>query len=182
MAKVEYAISISVERTSGPSCLTSGRLYLNCDSCLMNERVRMGIHVVQTITSIFPYLNFGKKIWSWSITGSRPDGPLRRPDGCKLEQKLIDVVKGPEGNPRRPDVWCLVCLGVRTVWYVVRTAGREPAFLTCRIFWKYFWIAESLVKEHLYIQVILSKQNEANHKLTKILWVFQWFSIERFKC
>jgi len=44
----------------------------------------------------------GKKIWSWSIIG-------RRPEGCKLEQKLLDTVEGLEGNPRRPDEWCLVC-------------------------------------------------------------------------
>jgi len=36
-------------------------------------------------------------------TERHPDGLLRRPDGCKLEQKLLDIVKGPDGNPRRPD-------------------------------------------------------------------------------
>jgi len=50
-----------------------------------------------------------------------------------------------------------------------------------RLFWlqnllKYFWIAESLVKQHLYIQVILSKQNEANHKLT-ICLLFEDLSV-----
>jgi len=32
----------------------------------------------------------------------RLDGLLSRPDGCKLEQKLLDTVEGPNGNPRRP--------------------------------------------------------------------------------
>jgi hypothetical protein len=38
-----------------------------------------------------------------SITESRPDGLLRRLDGCKLEQKLLDIEEGPDGNPHRPD-------------------------------------------------------------------------------
>jgi len=44
-----------------------------------------------------------KEIWSWSSTG-------RRLDGCKLAQKLLDTVKSPNGNSRRPDGWCLICL------------------------------------------------------------------------
>jgi hypothetical protein len=35
---------------------------------------------------------------------------LRRPDGCKLEQKLLDAVKGPDGSPRRPNRWCVIYL------------------------------------------------------------------------
>jgi hypothetical protein len=60
-----------------------------------------------------------KESEAWSNTERRPDGLLRRPDGCKLEQKLLDAVKGPDENLRRLDEWCLVCLGVRTVWHVV---------------------------------------------------------------
>jgi hypothetical protein len=52
----------------------------------MDERVRTGIHIVQTIAAIFPYLCFGKKSHSWSNTEHRPDVLLKRPDGCKLEQ------------------------------------------------------------------------------------------------
>jgi hypothetical protein len=51
-----------------------------------------------------------KESEAWSITERRPDGLLRRPDGCNLEQKLLDTVKGPDRNPRLPDGWCLVCL------------------------------------------------------------------------
>jgi hypothetical protein len=32
-----------------------------------------------------PIFEIGKKIWSWSIAGRRPDGLLSRPNGCKLE-------------------------------------------------------------------------------------------------
>jgi hypothetical protein len=97
-----------------------------------------------------PLFELGKKIWSWSITRSRSDGLLSRPDRCKLEQKLLDTVKGPDGNPRRPNGWCLVCrvsgrygtsfgrsrnygqMSVRTGVHIVRTAGREPILLTCK--------------------------------------------------
>lgn len=41
--------------------LPFGRLNLNCDSCLKEKRVQMVIHVVQTIESIFPYLNLERK-------------------------------------------------------------------------------------------------------------------------
>jgi hypothetical protein len=63
--------------------------------------------------------------------------------------------------------------GVRTDGTVDRwVSGRLTGN---RLFWlqnllKHFWIAESLIKQHLYIQVILSKQNEANHKLTNSLF------------
>jgi hypothetical protein len=36
-------------------------------------------------------------------TEGRPDELLKRPDGCKLGQKLLDVEKCPDGNLRRPD-------------------------------------------------------------------------------
>jgi len=41
--------------------LASGRLNLNCDSCLMGERVQTGIHIVRTVVAIFPYLNLERK-------------------------------------------------------------------------------------------------------------------------
>jgi hypothetical protein len=56
-----------------------------------------------------PLFELGKKIWSWSITGRSPDGLLRCPNGCKLEQKLLDADECPDGNPRRPEGWCFVC-------------------------------------------------------------------------
>jgi hypothetical protein len=62
------------------------RMDIECDTCLTDERVRTGIHVVQTIVVIFPYLCFGRKSHSWSNTEWRLDMLLKRLDGCKLEQ------------------------------------------------------------------------------------------------
>jgi hypothetical protein len=54
MANLMHAISIS-------DAHASWRLDLNCDTCLMDEHVRTGIHIVQTVVAIFPYLCYGKK-------------------------------------------------------------------------------------------------------------------------
>jgi hypothetical protein len=64
-----------------------------------------------------------ERIWSWSIIDRCPDRLLRCLDECKLEQKLLDTVKGPNEKLRRPNGWCLVWLGVRTVRHVVQTDG-----------------------------------------------------------
>jgi hypothetical protein len=64
-----------------------------------------------------------------------------RPDGWCFRQMGVGT--------HRPDSWHFGQTGVRTVWHAVRTADRELNFLTyklCRIFWKHFWIAESLLK------------------------------------
>jgi len=60
-ADLMHVIFISDANASGRSWLGSGCLDLNCDTCLMDERVRTGIHVVRTVAVIFPYLCFGKK-------------------------------------------------------------------------------------------------------------------------
>jgi hypothetical protein len=52
----------------------------------MDKDVQMGIHIVQTVAAIFPYLCFGMKSRSWLNTECRPDVLLKRSDGCKLEQ------------------------------------------------------------------------------------------------
>jgi hypothetical protein len=119
-----HAISISDARASGPRGLTSESLDFECDTCLMDERVRTGIHVVRMIAAIFPYLCFGEKSRSWSNTECRPDVLLKRRDGCKLEQfkasqhrgrsgrKVLVVLTenaldswASEGMSRRPDDW-----------------------------------------------------------------------------
>jgi hypothetical protein len=69
----------------------------------MDECVRTGIHVVRADAAIFPYLILERKSEAWSNTESSPDGLLSRPDGCKLEQKLLDTNEGPDGNPRLLD-------------------------------------------------------------------------------
>jgi hypothetical protein len=46
-----HAIFISDARASGPLRLVSGRLDFECDTCLMDERVQTGIHIVRTVAS-----------------------------------------------------------------------------------------------------------------------------------
>jgi hypothetical protein len=66
--------------------LSSGHLNFECATCLMDENVRTGIHIVRTVAAIFPYLCFGKKSHSWSNTECHSDVLLKCSDGCKLEQ------------------------------------------------------------------------------------------------
>jgi hypothetical protein len=89
--EVESAISILVVRTSGPRLTNVRMVILNCDSCLIYERVWTGNHIVWTVYQSSYILNL-ERIWSWSITDGCPDGMLKGPDGCKLEQKLLDTV------------------------------------------------------------------------------------------
>jgi hypothetical protein len=70
---------------------TSGRWHLNCDSCLIYDRVRTGNHIVWTVCQSSHILIL-ERIWRWLITDGHLDGLLRGPDGCKLEQKLLDIV------------------------------------------------------------------------------------------
>jgi hypothetical protein len=63
--------------------------------------VQTGIHVVRTIAAIFPYLILERKSEAWSNTEGRLNGLLKRPDGCKLDQKLLDTDECSDGNPRR---------------------------------------------------------------------------------
>jgi hypothetical protein len=86
-----HAISISDARASGPCWLTSGRLDLNCDTCLMDERLRTGFHIVRTVAAIFPYLCFERNPEAWSNIESRPDG-------CKLEQFEASQHRGRTGR------------------------------------------------------------------------------------
>jgi hypothetical protein len=152
-----------------------------------------------------------KEIWSYSITESRLDGLLRRPDGCKLEQKLLDAEEGLDENPHCPDGWCFGLSGVWTVWHFIRTAGTMDKWASGRDGTssgrlagnRNLWLANSAesseillnsgipVEKHLYIQLILSNQNEANYKLTnspfdhsgtKITWpVWNTFSVQKSK-
>jgi hypothetical protein len=91
----------------------------------------------------------------------------------KLEQKLLEIVKGSDGNPRRPDGWCFRLKGVRTEWHIVRTAGRPDRMTRHPDGWQgteIFCLVSSAessetllnsgipVKKHIYIQVILSNR------------------------
>jgi hypothetical protein len=60
--------------------------------------VWMGIHIVRTVASVFPYLCFGKKSHSWSNTKWRPDVLLKRLDRCKLEQFEASRHRGGSGR------------------------------------------------------------------------------------
>jgi hypothetical protein len=80
-----HAIFIYEARASRPWGLMSRHLDFECTTCLMNERVRTGIHIVRTIVAVFPYLCFGKKSHSWSNTEWRPDLLLKHLGECKLE-------------------------------------------------------------------------------------------------
>jgi hypothetical protein len=137
-----YAISISDARSSGPRGLTYGCLDFECDTCLMNERVRTGFHIVQTAAANFPYLYFIKKSRSWSNTKCRPDVLLKCPDGCKLEQFEASQHRGRSG--RKVLVVQMVdaldsSASRRYIMLSGRLAGNQ-IFLTCRlcrIFWKH---------------------------------------------
>jgi hypothetical protein len=105
---LQRAISIFDKCASGPCWQTSGRLSLNCELAL-----RRSASGRESMSS--GRLNQSSLIWTWkeseawSITERRPDGLLACLVGCKLEQKLLDTVEGPNRNPHRPDEWCLVC-------------------------------------------------------------------------
>jgi hypothetical protein len=57
-----------------------------------------------------PFLGTWKEIRNWSSTGRRLEVLLKRPDGCKLAQKLLDTVWGPEGMNTSSGRMMLVCL------------------------------------------------------------------------
>jgi len=97
-ADLMHVISISNARTSGPCRLASERLDLNWDTCLMDERVRKGYHVVQTVAAIFPYLCLDRNPEAWLNTDDHPDGLLNRSDGCKLEHFKASRHKGRSGR------------------------------------------------------------------------------------
>jgi len=125
----------------------------------MYERIWTGIHVVRTIASIFPYVSLERKSEadrsvevvrtdvSWNISffiqwRVRTETHVVRTNDARS-------VGRPDGMARRPDGW------------------QGTDFSDLQNLLKHFWKAESLFKQNLYIQVILSKQNDANHKLTE---------------
>jgi hypothetical protein len=97
-ADLMYAISISDAHAFGPWWQASGRLDLNCDTCLMDERVQTGYQVVRTVAAIFSYLCLERNLEAWSNTEDRPDGMLNCLDGCKLEQFEASRHRGRSGR------------------------------------------------------------------------------------
>jgi hypothetical protein len=88
-ADLMHAISISDARASGPSWLASGPLDLNCDTCFMDERF---------VAAIFPYLCLERNYEAWSNIESDPNGLLKHPDRCKLEQFEASRHRGRSGR------------------------------------------------------------------------------------
>jgi len=169
--------STSVKRASGPCWQTSKRLNLNCDSCIKEKRVRTGIHIVRTVAAIFSYMNL-ERIWSlveyWEASERVAETSKRMQAGTEASR----YSGGSRRKSTSSERMMLGLLGIQTVWHVVRTdetvdrwASRRDDTSSGRL----TWLAESSetllnsgipVKQHLYKQVILSKQNEVNHKLT----------------
>jgi hypothetical protein len=138
-----HAIFISDARASGPRGLTSGRLDFECDTCLMNECVWMGFHIVRTVAANFPYLCFGKKSRSWSNTECRPDVLLKCSDEWKLEQFEASRHRGKFGR-KVLLIWTDDALDNWASGLYITPSGRlagNRIFLTYRlyrIFWKHY--------------------------------------------
>jgi hypothetical protein len=60
-----------------------------------------------------PFLGTWKEIRNWSSTERRQDVLLKRPDGCKLAQKLLDTVWSLDGMNTSSGRMMLVCLASR---------------------------------------------------------------------
>jgi hypothetical protein len=129
-----YAISIYEAWASGPWTLTSGRLDFECMTCLMDERVRTGIHIVRTVVAIFPYLCLGKKsIADRTLSGVRTCCWNVRTDASWNNSKLLDTEEGPNGKFSSSEWMMLGQMSVRMVYHVIRTAAWDPISLTCRL-------------------------------------------------
>jgi hypothetical protein len=81
---------------------------LNYNTCLMDEPVRTGIHVVWTVAVIFPYLCFGKKSWilveHWESSGCAAKTSGRMQAGAV--RNFSTQGKVWTGSSRLPDGWC----------------------------------------------------------------------------
>jgi hypothetical protein len=108
-----HAISIYVARSSGPWRLASRRLNFEYATCLMDERIQMGIHIVRKVAVVFPYLCFGKK----SIAG-RTLSDVRtccwniQTDAGWSSSKLLNTEEGPDGkfsSSERMMLWTVGC-------------------------------------------------------------------------
>jgi hypothetical protein len=103
------------------SCQAFGRSNSNCDSCLMEIRVRTGYHIVRTVDWSFLLWNL-ERISDWLSSDVRPDLLLKCPDGTSWHRKLLDTVECPDGRGMSSGQMMLVS-GVRTEKYFVRTNG-----------------------------------------------------------
>jgi hypothetical protein len=114
-----------------------------------------------------PLFELGKKIWSWLNIESHPDGLLKRPDGCKLEQigasryrgrskresmssgqMMLRIASHPDSMLRRPDGWSLDSLvfGREDTLSGRLTGNRNFWLENYAEFSEELWIVESLLK------------------------------------
>jgi len=133
----------------------SGRLYLNCDSCLVYECVQTGIHVVRTVASIFPYLNLERKskadrsldvvrMGCWDV---RTDASWNR--SFSMQWRVWTEIHVVRTN----DAWSVWASGRLELWTDERPDGltRRPDcwqgtnFSDLQNLLKHFWIVESLL-------------------------------------
>jgi hypothetical protein len=129
-----HAISIYVARASEPLRLASGRFDFECTTCLMDERVQTGIHIVRTVIAVFSYLCFGKKsITDRTLSGVRTCCWNVWTDASWSSSKLLNTEEGPDGKFSSSRRMMLGQLSIRTVYHVVPTAANDPISLTCRL-------------------------------------------------
>jgi len=140
--------------------LTSRRYYLNCDSCLIYERVRTGNHVVRTVYQ-------SSHIWTWKEsevnrslmdvrTGCwdvRTDASWNRSFSIQWRVRTDDACLSGVWTvwTRRLEGWNSRQMGVRTGLLFVRTADRESEFFYLQ--WRVFWTCSdtwNLCLQHLY--------------------------------
>jgi hypothetical protein len=166
------------------SCQTSGRSYLNCDSCLTETRVRTGYHIVRTVdwSSLSWNLERSQKLieyWEASRRATEKSGLIQ----ADTETSRYSMGSGRNEHFVRTDDAGLSSVrtdGTVDRWAsgrdssIVQTADRELEFLlTCRL-----WIVESLFTTSLHLSDFVQTQNETKiltnstfgHSGTKITW------------
>jgi len=132
-ADLMHAISIFDARAFGPWWPAFGRLDLNCDTCLMDESVRTGIHIVRTVATIFSYLCLKEILkLDWTLRVVRMSCWIVWTDASWSSSKLLDTEEGSDGNPRRSDGWCFSLMCVRMVWHVIRSADALDSWASGR--------------------------------------------------
>jgi len=198
-AELQYAISISAMRASGPWEAVVRTVKVESTISILVARasrprltgVRTGYHIVRTVGRSFLYWNL-ESIWDWSSTDRRPYVLLRRTDRWKLDrtfstqwrvQTEVYVIRTDDawfewrsdGMERRPDRWNSGQISVRTGWLDRPDGWQGIEIFTVQSVPRELWIVKSLFTASFHIQVILSKtQNEAKI-LTKSKFTKKWF-------
>jgi hypothetical protein len=93
-----------------------------------------------------PFLGTWKEIENWSSTERHSDVLLKRPDGCKLAQKLLDTVWGPDGMNTFFGRMMLICLGGPDGWHSGQM-GVRTGWLDRPDGWRGTWNSSDLQAE-----------------------------------